>query len=208
MTITWPPDITLYKLLTDWGGMIAGFLGFTAAILTVVFTLCSERRKTKRELASLRRALGVEVRLYTANALTAYLYCKSLILTDDPIDAILIEDRAKLPTSGVYANAVIKIGEFGACAATLVRFFTSIAVAREAAERLRGHPSAKNLPRGEIAKAADGLIEIAKMGTQLFPFLKTGIQSEDDTDTDGITKIERAYSHWRSCRERFHPFHS
>jgi hypothetical protein len=205
----WPPDITWYKLLTEWGGLIAGCLGFVAAIVAVLVTIYGERRTAKRELASLRRALGVEVRLYTANALKAHYYCESLLINNEsPIHFILIEDRAKFPSSSIYTNAVVKIGEFGDCAATLVRFFASIAVTREAADRLRGHPLADNLPSSEVAKAADGLIDIAKMGIELFPFLKTGIESEDSQDGDGTAKIERAYSHWRSNREKYFPFHS
>jgi hypothetical protein len=110
------------------------------------------------------------------------------------------------PSRTVYANAIVKIGEFGDCAATLVRFFASIASAREAAKRLRDHPSADNLPLSEIAKAADGLIVIAKMGCELFPFLKTGIASEDGVDSDGVIKTESAYMQWRSCRENYYPF--
>ena len=192
----------------DLGGFLAGIIGFVAAIVAVLITLCAERRRAKRELNSLRRALGVEVRLYAANALKAHYYCKSLLTNDGPIHAILIEDRAKLPPSTVYANAVVKIGEFGDCGATLVRFFASIAAARDAAERLRDHPLADNLPAVEIAKAANGLIGIAKMGSDLFPFLKTGIESEDGADSDGTTKTERAYTDWRSCREKYYPFRS
>ncbi len=191
----------------DLGGFLAGILGFIAAIVAVFVTLCAERRRAKRELRSLRRALGVEVRLYAAHALKAHCYCKSLLLDDDgPRPAILIEDRAKFPPSTIYANAVAKIGEFGDCAATVVRFFASIAAAREAAERLRGHPLADNLPTSEVARAADGLIGIAKMGSDLFPFLKTGIESEDGADGDGITKTERAYSDWRSSCQKHYPF--
>lgn len=209
--MAWPADFSWYKLLTDWGSLIAGTLGFAAAIAAVLLAMGSEKRKAKREIESLRRALGVEVRLYTANAFTAHCYCKSLIFERDkenPIPSILIEDRAKLPSSSIYANAVIKIGEFGDCAATLVRFFTSIAVAREAADRLRGHPLADNIPPSEIAKAADGLINIAEIGIKLFPFLKTGIESEDSTDTNGVKQIEQAYKEWRTCREEFYPFRS
>lgn len=201
MTTGWLEHITF-----DLGGFLAGIFGFVAAIIAVLITLCAERRRAKRELNSLRRALGVEVRLYAANALTAHYYCKSLLTNNEsPIHAILIEDRAKLPPSTVYANAVLKIGEFGDCGATLVRFFASIAAAREAAERLRDHPLADNLPSGEIAKAANGLIGIAKMGSDLFPFLKTGT-SEDDSDSDGVVKTESAYLQWRFCRENYYPF--
>jgi hypothetical protein len=75
--------------------------------------------------------------------LTAHCYCKSLIIKIDnesQIPSILIEDRASLPAARIYASAAGKIGEFKDCAATLVRFFTSIAVVREAADRLRDHP--------------------------------------------------------------------
>jgi hypothetical protein len=120
----------------------------------------------------------------------------------------LVEDKATLPPPTIYSTAAIKIGEYGDCAATLVRFFTSIASVREAADPLRGHPCADNLPSSEIAKAADGLIGIAKMGTELFPFLKTGNESEDGIDGDGIAKIEGAYREWRSYREKYFPFRS
>src|SRR5215467_10347386 len=115
-SMQWPTNITF-----DAGSLIAGVLGFTAAIGAVLATLCTERCRARRELASLRRALGVEVRLYTANALEAHLYCKSLLLNDiGPRPALLMGDRAKPPPSVIYENAVVKVGEFRDCAATLV----------------------------------------------------------------------------------------
>jgi hypothetical protein len=108
----WPACLTGYRLLTDWGGLIAGVLGFVAAIAAVVVTLRSERRRATRELNSLRRALGVEIRLYTVNAHTAYLYLKSLLFDrthENVIPATLVEDRAKLPSPAIYPNAALKL---------------------------------------------------------------------------------------------------
>lgn len=61
MDTGWPADLTWYKLLTDWGSVIAGTVGFAAAIVAVLLTLRSEQRRGTRQLKSLRRALGVEV---------------------------------------------------------------------------------------------------------------------------------------------------
>ena len=58
MSTGWPPELTWYKLLTDWGSLIAGLTGFAAAIIAVWLAISSERRKAKRELKSLRRALA------------------------------------------------------------------------------------------------------------------------------------------------------
>ena len=41
----WPQQITF-----DLGGLLAGILGFVAAIGAVLITLCTERRRAKREL--------------------------------------------------------------------------------------------------------------------------------------------------------------
>jgi hypothetical protein len=210
----WPADLTPYKLLTDWGSLIAGTLGFGAAIVAVLLAMRSERRKAKRALESLRRALGVEVRQYTANAYRAHRQCKDMIVRRSPdarIPAILVEDKTKLPPPHVFPNAVAQIGDFGTCAANLLLFFNRVAVTREAAERLLRHPSADNLPSDEVAWAVEGLIKIAELGTQLLPFLKTGIETEDstdadaikETDADAIKEIEEEAKDWAARRNAF-----
>ncbi len=113
----------------------------------------------------------------------------------------LIEERATLPAPVIYTNAAAKIGEFGDCAAVLLRFFTSISVAREAAARLRHHPLANNMPASEIAKSADGLIKIAEMGMELFPFFETDIESEDGVDSDAVKEIQQASKEWNTVRK-------
>jgi hypothetical protein len=195
-----------YEFVRDQGSVIAGSLGFGAAILAVILTLYSERRRAKRKLESLRRALGVEIRQYTANAFNAHCQCKAMIIrrnSNAKIAAIQVEDKAKLPPPQVFPKAVVRIGDFGICAPEILLFFNRVAVTREAAERLLRHPSADNLPSGEIAWAVEGLINIAEGGLKLMPFLKTGIKSEDDTDADAIKSISQEAKDWAAHRRAF-----
>jgi len=204
LNMGWPADITWYKLLTDWGSLVAGSLGFAAAIVAVLLAMSSERRKTKRELESLRRALGVEVRDYTWNSYRAHVQLKAMIVGHvSPIPALFVEDKSRLPPPQIYPNAAVKIGEFGECAANIVLFFNRIGVTREAAERLLRHPSADNLPSGEIAWAVERLISIAQVGINLLPYLKTSIVSQDSTDAEVIKKIQSEVTDWAGRRTSF-----
>jgi hypothetical protein len=170
----------------------------------VLLTLRSEQRRGTRQLTSLRRALGVEVRDYTWNAYRAHVQLKTLIIGNvKPIPALFVEDKSKLPTPQIYPNAVVRIGEFGDCAANIVLFFNRIGVTREAAERLLRHPSADNLPSGEVAWAVDRLILIAEVGANLLPHLKTNIVSQDAADADVITKIQSEVTDWAGRRASF-----
>lgn len=204
MNVGLPPDLTWYKLLTDWGSLIAGSFGFAAAIVAVLLAVANERRKTKHELNSLRRALGVELRDFTWNAYRAHEQLKVLIVGNvSPITALFVEDKSKLPSPQVYPHAVVRIGEFGDCAANIVLFFNRFGVTREAAERLLRHPSADNLPSGEVAWAVDRLILIAEVGIELLPHLKTGIVSQDAADADVTNKIQTAVADWTNRRASF-----
>lgn len=124
--MAWPIDVTWYKLLTDWSSLIASVVGFASAIGAVLPAIYSERRKAKRELESLRRALGVEVRLYTSNAYRGHVQIKAVIAAhaNARIPAIFVGDKSKLPQSKIYPNAVMKIGEFGDFAANIVLSLT------------------------------------------------------------------------------------
>ena len=214
MCFGWPANLTWYKLLTDWGSLIAGSFGFAAAIIAVWLAIGSERRKARRELESLRRALGVEVRLLMYNAYRAHDQLKTLLTARPPfptaenvtnrISASFVEDKTKLPEPQIYPQASFKISEFGDCAANIVLFYHRITVTRDAAERLLRHPSSSNLPSGEIAAAVDRMILIAQVGTDLVPHLKTGIASQDDRDEYVTQQITKAIADWNGRRAAYH----
>jgi len=69
---------TWLDLLDHWQAVIAGVVGFAAAIVAVVITLRSERRKAVRELDTLRKSLGVEMRQFTVQALNGHRSLRNL----------------------------------------------------------------------------------------------------------------------------------
>jgi hypothetical protein len=204
----WPADLSWYKLLTDWGSLIAGSLGFFAAIAAVLLTMGSEGRKAKREVKSLRRALGVEVRQYMWNAYRAHVQLKAMIVghptvAASSISALVVEDKTKFPPPQIYPCAAAKIGEFGDCAADIVLFFSRLSATREAAERLLHHPMAVNLPIGEIAWAVERVTLMAEVGMNLLPHLKTAIVDYDSADAELIEKIKVDLTDWAGRRGSF-----
>jgi hypothetical protein len=84
------------KFLYDWQWLLAGALGFAAAIIVVVITLLSERRKTGRELVAIRRSLGVELRQFVTMAHGAHLGFKKLAEGKAPITAIACDPRSPI----------------------------------------------------------------------------------------------------------------
>ena len=43
-----------------------------------------------------------------------------------PIPAVVVEDKVRLQLPQIYPNAVLRIGEFGDCAASIVIFLTEL----------------------------------------------------------------------------------
>lgn len=80
------------RLLYDWQSLLAGALGFAAAIIAVVLTLLAERRKARRELVAIRRSLGVELRQFVTMAHGAHLGFRKLAEGNPPITARMIEN--------------------------------------------------------------------------------------------------------------------
>jgi hypothetical protein len=203
MSLPWQYT-TFLELLDHWQALIAGALGFAAAITTVVIALGSEGRKRKHELSIIRRALGIEVRQYMANAYRGYLACRGMLEAGAvSVHALAVEDKAKLPAPTIYLSVAARIGEFSECGEQLVLFYSRIAVAREAAERLLRHPMSESLPHSEIAEAATALIRIAETGLKLVPFLTTDIESLEKTDLDAIGAIEPAFRDWEKSHSSF-----
>jgi len=65
------------------------------------------------------------------------------------------------------------------------------------------HPSADNLPSGEIAWTVGHLSAIAVIGVELLPDLKTGIRSHDSTDAELIKIIHDELTEWTGLRAAF-----
>src|SRR5882757_9190182 len=98
--------------LDRWQALIAGALGFGAAIWTVRRTLQAEERKTKREIETLRHSLGVEIRQCVGSALAMHRSLRRLAQMERriPITSWMIENSGPLLRPVVYPASADKIG--------------------------------------------------------------------------------------------------
>ena len=81
---------TWLDLFDHWQALIAGALGFAAAIIVVRFTLRIERRKAQLELDALRKSLAVELRQVVPHALGAAIALKKLAHGSDQIPGRMV----------------------------------------------------------------------------------------------------------------------
>ncbi len=101
--MTEPWHYTTYlDLLDHWQALIAGVLGFAAAIGVVWVTLRIERRKLQQEIDALRKSLAVELRQQVPHALRAGLALRGLASSRPPITARMLQSLASVPAPMVY----------------------------------------------------------------------------------------------------------
>jgi hypothetical protein len=122
-----PPDLTWYKMLTDWGSFVgglfaliagavaylAGWLQARATRTAAIIQVEADRRKEERELETLRKSLAIEVRQLVGRALVAHDLLKKLSEGDGQITAWMVEGYARIPPAVVYPGSAMKIGLLG-----------------------------------------------------------------------------------------------
>jgi hypothetical protein len=191
------------KFLYDWQSLLAGALGFAAAIIVVVITLLSERRKTGRELVAIRRSLGVELRQFVTMAHGAHLGFKKLAEGKAPITARMIENMVHIGQPVIYPASADKIGLLGSQAMEVVIFFNLIEIARSGTDRLIRHRTPDNITPVLVAKMADVMMQICTYAQGLLPKLKTSVQETDNRDALMSVMISEAALCWGVARKKW-----
>jgi hypothetical protein len=184
-----------------WQALLAGIIGFFAAISVVWFTLRSERRKRDHELEALRRSLGVEIRQLVVAARGTHLAFKRLVQNRAAeISARTIENLGFLPEPIIYRASANKIGLLDAQAMDVVTIYLQAEIVRGGIERLLRHGSPHNIPHHLIAGVAHHLMTICKTGQTILPRLKTNIPEIDGRDAALFDLIAIDASQWNAAR--------
>jgi hypothetical protein len=123
--------------LYDWQDLIAGSLGFGAAIGAVIFTLMSERRKEGRELQSLKRTLVAEISQFATLALKSHERIKGESKDKHGITLHELEEVTRFTEPVIYLNNANRIGALGDHAHEIVLFFNRIQVLCAAVVRIQ-----------------------------------------------------------------------
>jgi|SRR5271169_3574592 len=182
---------TFLDLIDHWQAIIAGALGFAAAIVAVVLTLRIERRKLHREMDALQKSLAVELRQQVGSALTAALSLRRLALSP-PISARMVESYARVPASAVYPASADKIGLLGDDAMEVVTVYSLIALGRSATESLINSRYPDDISAVMVEATAVTFLTACEYARSVLPKLKTGVAAHDLKDAELIERINAA----------------
>jgi hypothetical protein len=188
--MTEPWHYTTYlDLLDHWQALIAGVLGFAAAIGVVWVTLRIERRKLQREMDALRKSLAVELRQQVPHSLRAGVALRGLAGGVAPVTARMLQSLASVPAPMVYPATAGKIGLLGQDAMDVVIVYSLIESGRSGTSALINSRDPDNITPSTIAATAGMFLAACMYAQSVLSKLRTGVPEHDQKDAALIERI-------------------
>jgi hypothetical protein len=184
---------TWLDLFDHWQALIAGALGFAAAIV-VRFTFKMERRKAQLELDALRKSLAVELRQVVPRALGAALALRKLAHGPDQITSPMVESFSRVPTPSVFPAAAGRIGLLGDDAMGVVIIYSLFELGRSGIMSLINSRDPNNVSSDTVAASAIPFLTAYEYALSVLPKLKTGVAVHDQHDAALLKQIKQAVS--------------
>lgn len=185
-----------------WQALLAGALGFGAAILAVVLTLGSERRKADQELEALRRSIGIEVRQSLAAASGTFGLLAKLAQKDDgPITSRMVENCTHFQTPLILPAVADKIGLLGPQAMQVLIFYNVMQTVQRGLARIPGFREPDDIAPVVVAGTANNLVPALEHGCRIIADLKTKDPITDERDPVLVSQIAGQISQWMNIRE-------
>jgi hypothetical protein len=185
---------TWLDLFDHWQALIAGALGFAAAIIVVRFTFKMERRKAQLELDALRKSLAVELRQVVPRALGAALALRKLAHGPDQITSPMVESFSRVPTPSVFPAAAGRIGLLGDDAMGVVIIYSLFELGRSGIMSLINSRDPNNVSSDTVAASAIPFLTACEYALSVLPKLKTGVAVHDQHDAALLKQIKQAVS--------------
>ena len=182
---------TLADFLDHWQALVAGLLGFGAAIVVVWITLRIERRKADRELDALRKSLGVELRVLIINALVAHNSLMDRVKNNTVTTGQVLSYATSLAIPIIYPANADKIGFLGPDAMRVVAIYGLLDIARRGISSLAQMPTA-NMPPNTLATIAETLRQACEKSIPMFKQFQVGDPTYDEIDNKLIESINVA----------------
>ncbi|MGH8738095.1 MAG: hypothetical protein ACREVC_12115 [Burkholderiales bacterium] len=126
--------------LDHWQSLMAGLLGFAAAIIAVVLTLLAEHRRRNKETSALKVALGAEIRQFALRAYDAHQAVRHRLENRELLSVRQLDDDARFPAPIIYPNVANALGMLREHAHAVVVFYGRVALIRDAITRLHEEP--------------------------------------------------------------------
>ena len=186
--------ITIVDFIDHWQALLAGLLGFAAAIIAVILTLQIERRKLQREMDALQKSLAVELRQLVPNALRAAMSLKKLAREHDPITARMVESLSRVPAPIVYTANADKIGLLGPDAMDVVIVYSLIELGRSGTVSLINSREPDDISAATVEMTAGVFLNACNYAQSVLPKLRTGVAEHDLKDAELVKRIQAAGS--------------
>jgi hypothetical protein len=186
---------TWLDALDHWQTVIAGVLALLAALIAVQVTLQVERAKADREVAALRKSLGVELRPQIVTAFRVHASLQRL--GSQPRGTIslgMVERASRMPAPIIYSANAGKIGLLEGDAMEVVYLYTLLEGARDRVARLMTSETPNDLDPAVVLSAAEAFLKACDYARGVLPKLQTGAASQDPFDKELIQQIEAAAS--------------
>lgn len=183
---------TWLDLFDHWQALIAGALGFAAAIIVVRFTFKMERRKAQLELDALRKSLAVELRQVVPHALGAAIALRKLAHGSDQITGRMVESFSRVPRPSVFPAAAGRIGLLGDDAMGVVIIYSLFELGRSGTMSLINSRDPNNISPDTVAASATPFLKACEYALSVLPKLKTGVAAHDQHDAALMEKTKQA----------------
>ena len=190
----WIQHSRVDQFLYDWQTVIAGSAALLAAIITVWVTLRVERRASRREVETLRKSLGVELRQQITRAFSVYEGLRDLSRSSaGPISARMVESKSRMPTPIIYSANAGKIGLLDGDAAGVALVYTTLEGGRLRTDRLATtYITPDDIGRDVVMQTAHVFLQACGRAQSLLPRLRTGDAVYDAQDEALLQKIKAA----------------
>jgi hypothetical protein len=185
---------TFVDFVDHWQALIAGALGFAAAVVAVILTLRIERRKLQREMDALQKSLAIELRQHVGNALIAGKALKGLARGGHRITARMVESLVQVPTPIVYPASAAKIGLLGRDAMDVVIVYSLIEIGRSGAARLITSRTPEDISAETVEITGGAFLYACAYAQTILPKLRTSVAEHDQKDAELIRRINEARS--------------
>jgi hypothetical protein len=180
------------------GAFAGGVIGFAAAIVAVRWTLLSERRREKKELESVKRVLGAEIRQYAHQALDAHGVCKKLAEVLDRKFALNdILNAGRFPAPVIYANVAHRLGMMGDEAHWIVFFYAQIQAFVEMRSQMQGLANVHGyIGHAYATSPAEAMLKACEAAVHVLPLVKAG-NFYSDQDRKFGSAVSAARDAWQ-----------
>jgi len=186
--------------LHRWQDLVGAALGAVALILTVRWTLLSERRRQSAEADALRVALGAEVRQFANGTLRALQDIIAVLSASGAqkglttVTRVWLADCARFVDPVIYPQTAGSLGLLRDHAYAIAFFFNKVAMVRDGIRRLsENYTATEPLPRAQILAAAESLLRTAESAVQaMLAFINTPRSDYDLGFADAVSKAHIA----------------